>query len=83
MASYFVASQPLPDGGHAVHDRSRCPPSCFPDASAEYLGEFTDPMQAMVVARVRYAQVRGCACCDVAVVPAAPRQARPLTSLRS
>lgn len=83
MASYFVASHPLPDGGHAVHDRSRCPPSCFPDASAEYLGEFSDRAQAIVVARVRYAVVRGCPCCDVELAPAAPPQARPLTSLRS
>lgn len=64
MASYFVASRAQPDGGHAVHDRSRCPPGCFPAGGAgEYLGEFDEPAQALAVARVRYAYASSCACC--------------------
>lgn len=64
MASYFVASRNHPDGGHAVHDRSRCPPGCFPGGGAsEYLGEFTEPAQALAVARVRYAGACSCTCC--------------------
>jgi hypothetical protein len=70
MASYFVASHPL-DGGHAVHDRSRCPPSCFPEHATEYLGEFGDRSQAIVVARVRYAHAHGCPCCDAGRLQAA------------
>ncbi len=65
MASYFVACEAQPDGAHAVHDRSRCPPACFPyDAEKEYLGEFDEAGQALAVARLRYAHARGCACCD-------------------
>jgi hypothetical protein len=70
MASYFVACRAEPDGAHAVHDRSRCPPGCFPvDAAAEYLGEFDEPAQALAVARLRYAQARGCSCCELMPLP--------------
>lgn len=62
MASYFVARQAQPGGGHAVHDRSRCPPATFPTGASEYLGEFDDSTQAIVVARVRYAHAGRCAC---------------------
>jgi len=72
MASYFVARQPQLDGVHAVHDRSRCPPGCFSAAATEYLGEFAHTTQAVAVARVRYAQARGCACCDPVFVEARP-----------
>lgn len=82
MASYFVASHALPDGAHAVHDRSRCPPACFPFHHAhEYLGEFGDPAQALAVARLRYAQARGCTCrasaASLALAPAAQRAPSP------
>jgi hypothetical protein len=64
MASYFVARQALSDGAHAVHDRSRCPPGSFPlEAGVEYLGEFLDADQALRVARLRFPQAHGCACC--------------------
>lgn len=64
MASYFVARQALSDGAHAVHDRSRCPPGSFPlEAGVEYLGEFLDSDQAVRVARLRFPEARGCACC--------------------
>jgi hypothetical protein len=86
MASYFVATQARADGVHHVHDRSRCPPACFPAAAAEYLGEFADAGQAVTVARVRYAQARGCACCDPAALAALaetpPWAVRPSSSLR-
>lgn len=63
MASYFVARHAQPDGAHAVHDRSRCPPACFPFENAnEYLGEFHEVTQALAVARLRYAQARDCTC---------------------
>ena len=86
MASYFVASHAQPDGAHAVHERSRCPPHCFPEHASEYLGEFGNAAQALAVARVRYAQAFSCACCEPA--PAAssglpPLNARSLSSLRS
>jgi len=70
MASYFVARQPLGDGAHAVHDRSRCPPHSFPREGAEYLGEYLAPSQALAVARLRYAHVSPCACCVPALVAA-------------
>ena len=71
MASYFVASTPSPDGVHAIHDRSRCPPTTFPrDGAIEYLGEFLHPAQAMAVARLRYPRVHGCACCEPGGAPA-------------
>jgi hypothetical protein len=61
MASFFVASIPQPDGTHAVHDRSRCPPRCFPrEGASEYLGEFFEGAQAVAVARLRYAHAHGC-----------------------
>jgi hypothetical protein len=63
MASYFVAREPQADGAHPVHDRSRCPPRCFPrEAASEYLGEFLDAQQALAVARLRYRQARDCPC---------------------
>jgi len=88
MASYFVARPAQPDGVHAVHDRSRCPPASLPGEPAmEYLGEFMEAAQALVVARVRYPHARGCACCGRAnaVGLAAPRSqvAPALTPLRS
>jgi hypothetical protein len=64
MASYFVAAQPQADGTHAVHDRGRCPPGCFPGPDGvEYLGEFIEPGQALAVARLRFPAVCGCDCC--------------------
>ena len=63
MASYFVACEPQADGAYPVHDRSRCPPRCFPrEGATEYLGEFLDGQQAVAVARLRYRQARDCAC---------------------
>jgi hypothetical protein len=71
MPSYYVACHAQPDGIHAVHDRSRCPPGCFPgERASEYLGEFMEAAQALVVARVRYPHARGCPCCDPASVQA-------------
>jgi hypothetical protein len=59
MPSYFVARDA--DGAHAVHDRSRCPPNCFPlETAAEYLGEFLEAGQAMAVARLCYRHARRC-----------------------
>lgn len=64
MSSYFVDPLANASGSHHVHDRSRCPPSCFaPAAPAEYLGDFLDTGQAMCVARLRYRHVLGCAWC--------------------
>ncbi|MDB5897644.1 MAG: hypothetical protein JWP22_4000 [Ramlibacter sp.] len=61
MASYFVACDAQSDGAHAVHDRNLCPPSCFPpDATNEYLGEFTEMAQAVAVARLRFRPARRC-----------------------
>lgn len=85
MTSYFVASDPLPHGGHPVHDRNRCPPSCFPADRLEYLGEFLDRTQALAVARLRYAQACVCACCDAplaAARDAVTRSAADLSPLR-
>lgn len=77
MASYFVARDRPADGVHAVHDRTACPPSCFPRGeAAEYLGEFFEAAQALAVARLRYAQVRGCTCrAEPAIRHAAPSAA--------
>jgi hypothetical protein len=88
MASYFVARHAQPDGFHAVHDRSSCPPGCFPgERASEYLGEFMEAEQAVTVARVRYPHARGCPCCGQATAAGllAPRAqfASALTSLRS
>ena len=78
MSSYFVTSRPLVGGAQTVHDRSTCPPGCFPVAGAtEYLGEFLDATQALVVARLKYPAARGCACAEHAPLPG-PR--RPATS---
>ena len=78
MSSYFVASRPLADGAHTVHDRSTCPPGCFPMAGAtEYLGEYLDATQALVVARLKYPAARGCGCTEHAAL-SAPHQ--PATS---
>ncbi len=63
MASYFVASRARPDGVHPVHDRGRCPPESFPRQASEYLGEFIDAAQALVVARQVYAAAGTCTCC--------------------
>ena len=82
MASYFVATQALVDGAHAVHERSCCPPGAFPRDAAEYLGDFLDAGQALAVARVRYVHVAPCACCARLHLPVL-REARALTSLRS
>jgi len=84
MASYFVAQAAPPLEHAAVHDRSRCPPECFLyDAVPEYLGEFLDAAQALAVARLRYAHVRGCAACEpararVSVLPAMALPATPV-----
>ena len=81
MASYFVATR-ASGGAHAVHDRNRCPPGAFPRDTAEYLGEFLDPAQAMAVARLRYVHVAACACCLRPRVAAA-QDLPALSSLRS
>ena len=61
MASYFLACHAPAAADVAVHDRTRCPPACFPrDAATEYLGEFLDAGQALAVARLRYAHARSC-----------------------
>jgi hypothetical protein len=81
MASYFVTTAPLPDGAHTIHNRSRCPPGTFPleAGAAEYLGDFLHAAQAAAVARLRYARVRTCACCQPVDVQAARSPAvRPL-----
>ena len=80
MASYFVANRTQADGGHAVHDRSRCPPGCFPaDGASEYLGEFNEPAQALAVARLRYARAHSCTCCaDVQAHPSVAGEPLPL-----
>ena len=76
MSSYFVASRPSVDGAHTVHDRSTCPPGCFPaQGAAEYLGDFLDPTQALAVARLKYPAARGCACTGHAPLPASHRPA--------
>ena len=63
MASFFVACEPQADGAYPVHDRSRCPPRCFPrEAASEYLGEFLDGHQALPVARLRNRQAQDCPC---------------------
>lgn len=64
MPSFFVDRRVQPNGDHEVHDRSRCPPPCFPrEGDAEYLGEFEDGSQALAVARLRYHRVNGCVWC--------------------
>jgi hypothetical protein len=79
MASFFVACLPQPDGGHPVHDRSRCPPRCFPrEGATEYLGEFLESAQAVAVARLRYAHALGCPC----AMPMAHRAEEPFPAYR-
>jgi hypothetical protein len=76
MASYFVACEPQADGAYPVHDRSRCPPRCFPtEGATEYLGEFLDGQQALAVARLRYRHARDCVHAFVA-----PRVLEPLAA---
>jgi hypothetical protein len=78
MSSYFVALLAPHAAEVTVHDRSCCPPACFlPEGGTEYLGEFNDPGQAVAVARLRYAQARGCTACLPLSMPAA-RAAAPL-----
>ena len=70
MASYFVACEPQADGAYPVHDRSRCPPRCFPRTGAtEYLGEFLDAQQALAVARLRYRSAQDCPCASATLPP--------------
>jgi hypothetical protein len=80
MASYFVSCAAPGEGGHLVHDRGGCPPGRFGPAGSEYLGEFLDPAQALLVARLRYARVRPCDCC-AAPVPRHPEPLLPLMAL--
>lgn len=83
MASYFVACEPSSDGSHAVHDRTHCPPACFPAAGAtEYLGEFVDARQAVAVARLRYACAARCAWSTGGATPPHRVEERALTLLR-
>jgi hypothetical protein len=86
MASYFVACDAQSDGAHAVHDRSLCPPSCFPlGAANEYLGEFRHIAQAVTVARLLYRPVRRCVQAQAPVLPWRPLlqpQAEALIPLR-
>jgi hypothetical protein len=68
MGSYFVDRAAQGNGEHLVHERSRCPPDCFPRAGrAEYLGEFLDGEQALAVARLQYRCVNGCIWCATEV----------------
>ncbi|MDB5749883.1 MAG: hypothetical protein JWP65_304 [Ramlibacter sp.] len=70
MASYFVDERARANGVHPVHDRNRCPPSCFaPERQPQYLGDFIDAAQAMCVARLRYRHAHGCSCCSNQALP--------------
>lgn len=83
MASYFVACEPLSDGSHAVHDRTRCPPACFPaSGSTEYLGEFLEVQQAVTVARLRYACASRCLWSGARALPLHRVEERAFTLLR-
>jgi hypothetical protein len=83
MASYFVTCHPLPDGAHAVHDRTLCPPACFSGRALEYLGEFGNPVQAVAVARLRYEPARACAWYDLVVQTRAARHvSEPVAAYR-
>lgn len=87
MANYFVACDATTGADPCVHERSLCPPACFSAASrTEYLGDFLDAGQALVVARLRYASAACCAHCDAtdaSFLPAAVlRPAPALTLLR-
>ncbi|HEX2547916.1 MAG TPA: hypothetical protein VHL79_23735 [Ramlibacter sp.] len=83
MPSYFVTCRAAADGLHPVHDRTQCPPECFPDAANEYLGEYLEAAQAIAVARLRYAHVRGCSCCVPGNARAAGEPVHALTHSRS
>jgi hypothetical protein len=73
MTSYFVAAHAPPRSGIAVHDRSLCRPGCFvTDTRPEYLGEFLELAQAVVVARLVYPHARGCARCEPVLPQPAP-----------
>jgi len=68
MPSYFIDRRAQRDGTHLVHDRTRCPPDCFPAArDAEYLGELLDGAQAIQLARLNYRDVNGCLWCATEV----------------
>ena len=68
MGSYFVDRHAQVHGGHLVHERSRCHPDYFPKPGrAEYLGEFLDGGQAIVVASLKYRGVNGCLWCATEV----------------
>lgn len=77
MGSFYVGTAGHTATGLAVHERSGCPAACLADGTAEYLGEYTDPTQALAVARLRYGAI--CAC-DRAAAAAWPWPApvRPL-----
>jgi hypothetical protein len=68
MPSYFIDRRARANGEHVLHERSRCPPGCFPAARhAEYLGELLDGPQALSLARVKYPHVNGCLWCATEV----------------
>lgn len=62
MPSFFVDRHAQRNGDHVVHQRSLCPPDCFP-ADAEYLGELLDGGQALALAALKYPRVNGCLWC--------------------
>jgi hypothetical protein len=76
MASFYVGTAGNTATGFAVHERSRCPADCLDDGAAEYLGEFTDPAQALAVARLRYRTI--CQCDRPAALWPWPAPVRPL-----
>ena len=68
MPSFFVDRRRQPNGEHLLHERSQCPPDCFPRSSdAEYLGELLDAAQALRLARLKYPRVNGCLWCATEV----------------
>lgn len=76
MGSYFVDRRAQPTGEHQIHDRDVCPPASFPPkGEAEYLGEFQECAQAMVVARLRYQRVAPCPWCAVGLPCGEPEPA--------
>lgn len=67
MPSFYIERRAQADGSHVVHASNRCLPHCLPAAGgAEYLGELLDAQQALLLARLNYRHVQGCACCDYA-----------------
>jgi hypothetical protein len=67
MPSYYIDRRAQADGSHVVHARDGRQAGCFAASdSSEYLGELLDAGQALALARLNYARVRGCACCDYA-----------------